>query len=342
MNPDTFIECLKNSSRLYQLSYQELRSLVLQYPYAPNLHLLLLEKSQQENHRDREKLLERTAAYCPDRNFLFQKLHTDVAAAAPADNWVIHDVEEVLELKDLSSIPVPLKPEVVEVEGPAFEINAQVTTEIRTDSIPEKEDPDDLSLDFELPVVAKPVSDVISPTAFINVDLQRVALDAAAISSSLADWVKEQPYDEIPTPEVTAPTVVQPSYHEFGSIMAAGVASTKGVRLPTPKEEEKAHDQPVVMSPPSEPSPMPPTPIGPMRKAQFKSWQKHHQTVSLPVSGSIGVSAATPAKAREPEDKVEAIVRKSLEESSAPVSETLAELLVRQGQYEKAIKMYGR
>lgn len=340
MNPDTFIECLKNPSRLYQLSYQELRSLVLQYPYAPNLHLLLLEKSQQENHRDREKLLERTAAYCPDRNFLFHRLRPDAPQAAPSDNWVIHEVEEVLELKDLSSIPVPLQPEVIEKENPSFEISIQAPAESRTDTIDTHDDPDDLSLDFELPVAAKPVSDANSPAPISGIEVYRVALDAAAVSESLPPFLKKQT-DDIPPPEVTAPLIAKPSYPEFGAVIAAGVAAARSLRLPVPKEEEKTVDPPVVLPPPVEPA-TPATAPGPMRKDQFRSWQQHRQSVAATVPGLAGTTAATPPKDKEPEDEVTAIVRKSLEESNAPVSETLADLLVRQGQYEKAIKMYGR
>ena len=57
MNAENFGDYLKNPALLYQLSYQELKSLVLQYPFSANLHALLFQKSQIEGHKDLDKNL---------------------------------------------------------------------------------------------------------------------------------------------------------------------------------------------------------------------------------------------------------------------------------------------
>ncbi len=74
MDANQFVDFLSNSSLLAQQDYQDLKSLVLRYPYCANLHLLLLEKSVLEGHPDREKNLSRAAITCIDRNTLRLKM----------------------------------------------------------------------------------------------------------------------------------------------------------------------------------------------------------------------------------------------------------------------------
>ncbi len=101
MNRENFAEYLRNPSRLYQLPYAELRSLVLEYPYSANLRLLLLLKAHQEGDARKEQLLEASATSTFDRSFLQRLLNGSESA------------EEVLELKDLR--------ELVKLEQPTIE-----------------------------------------------------------------------------------------------------------------------------------------------------------------------------------------------------------------------------
>jgi DNA-binding protein Fis len=68
------IDFFNNSEQLAQQDYQELKSLVLKYPYCANLHMLLLEKSVFEDHPDLEKNLSRAAVTGIDRNTLRRKM----------------------------------------------------------------------------------------------------------------------------------------------------------------------------------------------------------------------------------------------------------------------------
>ena len=113
MNADSFVKYLKDSSFLHQISYQELKTLSLQYPYCQNLHLLLLKKSLLDNHKDQEQNLERAAAYSFDRTHLFHQMKSINAGLSTQDSFLLS--EEYLELKDLSEIGQTI--EMVEAES---------------------------------------------------------------------------------------------------------------------------------------------------------------------------------------------------------------------------------
>jgi hypothetical protein len=73
MNVDLFTACIRNPYLLRQVSYQELKTLVYQFPYAAGLRQLLWEKSQIENHPETEKNLHLASLYSIDRPFLAEK-----------------------------------------------------------------------------------------------------------------------------------------------------------------------------------------------------------------------------------------------------------------------------
>ena len=73
MNSDNFTQYLEDPSRLYQASYQELKTLALQYPYCQNLHLLLFQKSFMEGSGEWEQNLEKAAIYSIDRKHLYHQ-----------------------------------------------------------------------------------------------------------------------------------------------------------------------------------------------------------------------------------------------------------------------------
>ena len=70
MNSENFPEFLNDPSGLYKVSYEELQSLVLEYPYASNLWKLLLCKAYFEDKSDFPKILEALAIRIQDRRRL--------------------------------------------------------------------------------------------------------------------------------------------------------------------------------------------------------------------------------------------------------------------------------
>lgn len=102
MNADNFAQYLEDPSLLYQASYQELKSLSLQYPYCQNLHLLLFQKSYMEGSREWEQNLEKAAVYSIDRKHLYHQAKKLDRKEGEGDNFLLS--EEFLELKSLESL----------------------------------------------------------------------------------------------------------------------------------------------------------------------------------------------------------------------------------------------
>ena len=123
MNARNFSEYIDNPSQLYQISYQELKSLVLQYPYCQNLRYLLLQKSKMEGHNDLQRNLEMASTYSPDRTFLYNLLKDLEPKLETEDSYLM--AEEVLELKDLGKLENDL--ELIEVEQEETEQLTELT-----------------------------------------------------------------------------------------------------------------------------------------------------------------------------------------------------------------------
>ncbi len=137
MNAENFPDFLLDNSKLWQLSYQELKTLALQYPYCANIALLLLKKSRLEELPEAEDNLHKAAALLPDRNFLRQQLQQ-------LDEELLQEEkllgEGVLELMDLDSLKETL-PRQREGEEELIEAFAKRETyEIEENPITEQSD----------------------------------------------------------------------------------------------------------------------------------------------------------------------------------------------------------
>ena len=90
---------LADPEQLSSISYEELKTIVLAYPYAHNLRYLLALKAQQENRPDAIRTLATAAAYSLDRTQLF--LLYAPKMVVPVQEAVM---SEVLELKPLEIV----------------------------------------------------------------------------------------------------------------------------------------------------------------------------------------------------------------------------------------------
>ncbi len=109
MNAENFPDFLQDNDRLQLLTYEELKTLAMQYPYCANIALLLLKKSRLEEHPEAERNLHSAAAIVPDRAMLFDQLQL----------LAEEQEEETLELPDIESLKEALPREQAE-EEPAF------------------------------------------------------------------------------------------------------------------------------------------------------------------------------------------------------------------------------
>ena len=116
MNSETFAQFLKTPAYLYRISYQELKSLVVQYPYCQNLRYLLLKKSQADQHPEYERNLEMAATYSINRGFLYEQLYSDDNNQINRESNVVIVENDLLELKDLEKLNLEPQKEVLLAE----------------------------------------------------------------------------------------------------------------------------------------------------------------------------------------------------------------------------------
>lgn len=104
MTQERFQRLVDNPDLLTTITYEELKTLALAYPYAHNLRYLQALKAQQTGHAEQGKALATAAAYSLDRSHLFGQ--------TGARKWkkqagALLGAEEILELRPLSA-PKPV------------------------------------------------------------------------------------------------------------------------------------------------------------------------------------------------------------------------------------------
>jgi tetratricopeptide (TPR) repeat protein len=104
MTKERFIELLNDPERLANISYEELKTIVLAYPYAHALRYLLAIKANQISHPEAARALSGAAAYSLDRKRLFQLLAPPHLAPQ-----AMTQKEEVLQLKSIESVKQALE-----------------------------------------------------------------------------------------------------------------------------------------------------------------------------------------------------------------------------------------
>lgn len=99
MTQDRFSQIVDDPELLRRITYEELKTLALAYPYAHNLRSLLAIKARQIDHTDAIKNLATAAAYSLDRTKLFLMVAPQIIAPQQ-----VLAPEEVLELKPIETV----------------------------------------------------------------------------------------------------------------------------------------------------------------------------------------------------------------------------------------------
>src|SRR5262245_45050253 len=99
MTQERFFRILDDPGLLGRITYEELKTLALAYPYAHNLRYLLARKASTIEHPEAARTLATAAAYSLDRTQLFL-----VAAPQVIMPQVVLAKEEVLELKPIETV----------------------------------------------------------------------------------------------------------------------------------------------------------------------------------------------------------------------------------------------
>ena len=101
MTQERFHRLLDNPELLTTLPYEELKTLVLTYPYAHNLRYLLALKARQDEHPDADRMLTSASFYSLDRTQLFLLTSVKVSLVQPV---AVAMEEAVLELKPIELV----------------------------------------------------------------------------------------------------------------------------------------------------------------------------------------------------------------------------------------------
>lgn len=369
MNLENFAEYLKYPSRLYQLPYEELKSLTLQYPYCANFHVLLLIKSKLEGHPDLEKNLARAATYSVDRKHLRKIMLEE--ELIPAESQITVGEDEILELKDLFTLDewekIPVEPTETDQETPSVHLSFDLPTispeeeEIaftpagandgdHPQDVPENEStpaesfsetPEVLPDPEAIPIVPEDANDhsaVGIPDASVVISGYQVPAELIAGIGSVVgitqSWSPPVAAEPEPAPELPA----EPARFELPEEITADCAASTLAVSDWWEHRENAS----VLEWEVSPAPPPPLPaakfkpgLAPTPKSSFQSFKKRYRR-PLPKEAP----PAPPAAEEILPPNAKAVAEESLREDLGVVSETLAGLLVQQHQYDRAIKMY--
>jgi len=359
MNAENFYEYIREPARLHQISYQELKSLVLQYPYAQNLRYLLLQKSLLEGHAEFDKNLNAAAALSPDRKHLYTQLKELRQLEMQDDPFTLE--EDFLELRDLEVFEEPLPEVSLTAEPEITELNLEVNHSETPDKV--------LDLSPESASNEKPEL----PTLENQNEIPRVETkEKLELSTPKTNATKnETPIDLMRMQETNRPPV-SPSWSPsqrlfdllfgFGSLLRTfSLDQIEGTLPPSfnsPAQTFVAEGP--AMMPPSKPEPSinrtvamnlesnhsTPTPAP---KSSFSSWIKQFQSpqTNLRLDSIMESSRPKTAKVKKKKqekkvNRAETLAQRSLRENHDLASETLAMILEKQGHHEKAIRMYER
>ncbi|MEN0051475.1 MAG: hypothetical protein AAF806_30705 [Bacteroidota bacterium] len=271
MNAENFSQYIENPSMLYQMNYEELKQLILQYPFNSNLRYLLAKKSQQEDHHDFDRNLKAAAINSPDRKQLYKMLHGEQVL-------VEEELEERLELKSLQELEL--------------EVEETVAFKTETPSM-------DAEMQFDLS------SETLS-TKDINV---------GSLNDRLTFVGAENVETSTPNDTINAEQVVSVAEIDFQIELAGEDSTTVADEI---QEVEAADPFAEVESE-----------VAPLSRRAFKSWRTRYQKPSLHSEETPSSNAAQ-------------IADQSVEDSDDLVTETLADVLTHQQQFEKAIEVYER
>lgn len=353
MNRENFSDYIEEPSKLYQLSYQELKSLVLQHPYCANLHVLLLQKAQLDNNTAFSKNLEKAAVHTFDRAYLYDLIKSQKLLSVSREEFAEFE-DEILELQDINSLEekvekIPLVANENDSSGGITREAAPVEPLSPPTWEKDKEE-DEFHLELDIPEklqpsTALPEKETISPPGpadiFANTSDEVVEMakeedgseeeesKVFLISSSLANTL--QSYG--PVPDYVRKKIQERA--EKALLKQREEAATEELLA-------KLHARVQAMRKEVGQAPMvsPPQP-----KKHFNSWKRQLQPRKLPklsTSPTPTPPAKPTIKKAKPPIKVSVIAKRSLEDQEDIASETLAILLVKQEQYSKAIEMYER
>lgn len=319
MNRENFADYLNNPSKLYQLSRAELRGLVIEHPFAPNLRVLYWLKAQLENDPAAEELLHQAAARTFDRRHLFLILQRDVLPQLSQE-----EREDILELKALSELEKELLPvETPRAEAPSVARNLDSTppgggpAPAPLTGAEEDEEPE-----LRVTVPAAPPRYRLPEHLLANI------ATVAHLANATPEVAVDRPFEleplipAVPAPAPQPTTGYRATPHQVADIVAAlrSLAALPDAVGATEK-------------------------LAPLPKDRFRAWRERGDRRAVLRHRLLDRARRQAGVAKEEskevtEAEVRNIARQSVARPEGVASETLARIMIEQGKYRRAIAMY--
>ena len=377
MNADNFADFIENPSLLYQITYQDLKDLIAQYPYSANLRLLLTKKCKMEGRKDFDKQLHLTATYSLDRNHLFEQFNSE---EEENESGNYHIAEDYLQLSGLdtpneSAPPPPAADANILQQGDIEFIEPDVEdlplTVDLTPSTDETEVSSEAVSDTQIPLkdLAKMDDHKKDPSQSGE---NRPKKSIIFIEDLIPSKKEEQPTAPPPPPAESSterspteiPDETSTESVEEASVKAPVEQAPQATEQPSVEAPIETTEQPSPQSidevaPPPQEVPLEITAesrpveisadIAPAPKRSFSSWSKeagaHRISIQYtppPASKQEKAkdSQITAPKKKKKKEPLKAFAAKSYKLHEDLASETLAKLHVKQGNFEEAIQMY--
>ena len=358
MNTDSFLRYLKDATFLHQITYEELKTLSLQYPYCQNLHLLLLKKSYLDNHKELDQNLTKAATYSVDRTQLYHQIQLLEQSLVVEDNFLLS--EDYLELKELNEFEEPAAISAPPTASEDLKMNELPLINLEEEL--EEEDSSYLNEIFSEPALSEALasSDHDQPQQETAIEHRVEAVPSGDSDLSAQTMVttayltNELMSDLIAIDKLLSKPIKMPS----GSVEKISTPSVKAKQLRPkisapvlPKLKQRDKEQ-VKQSRAAleKPKPAPElTNLHPKPKKSFNSWLRQFQDQASKmhldeIMEHKKLEAIKKKKKKKKKKKhlMPPIAVQSITEHNDVASETLAIVLVNQGRYDKAIEMYER
>lgn len=353
MNAETFASLIKNPAQLYKISYTELKSLATQYPYCQNLRFLLLKKCVFENNEDCSENLHLAATFSNDRKLLFNQIRKQALAKSKDDNLLLKNNQPETET-------ITKEEKTLEEATPSEENGDNLTSDLldTSEELTNPDQPTQPQIEGDVKIEVGNDQPAEEPVYFEEFD------NDAEIEDITEELEVEYDFENISTlaqePEEDFEKVI--SFEELIELEFAN-SSKKSSESSKPDPTaiiEASADTPVIDNEKSQnkkkakankkkkPHPTP--------KSSFSSWVKQFQEPEEDEKAGkkkernkdkkkpakklhVSKKDKTKKNSKKGKNKI-AFAEQSLKESSDIVSETLANLLASQGNFEKAIKMF--
>lgn len=346
MNKTEFIQLIKTPNLPATAHIAALKQVLVDFPYFANARILLAKALHNEQHYEYEKFLKQTALIVPDREVLYYYIHNLEThwqkQPEPSYQWTEPErvPAEPINLVESTPTPLPLEEEVKEAVA---NISRDLTIT----------EPEATELNQEPAIANTAENSTTDAETTLSTDELEADLAIAELldeQNISVDTTEEKPLEvvaELPAP--TLPTEDENEEHSFLEwlMLKSGQKIENPVAAPK-TEEEKLPEVTAVKNDVAEPTTQiqaetaaPVQPIPEVTKADIedavaKSNVNDFQNILDKFIKENPSISRPKAEFFNPMN----MARQSVEEDEELVTETLANLLYKQGNYKKAIRAY--